>query len=328
MQRLAVAAGHRLRHLPLVTQTLRWHLRRTRQAVAVHRPRRQPFIPCVAAVAHPGRIEQPPPHALVQAFAGDRFQYLLQPEERLARVVDARPRRHCGYQHFVRRVLAPVGQAGGVAQYIAGGDCVDPRAVTEVMGPQVVDQRPVKRQLASIDQLQCKPREHRLAQRGDFKQGRIVDRVRPPGMHHPESTGPERLAAFDHGNADPRHAQRAHLPWQVIQERVRRNPVFSYRVAQAGRRPGGQRGDGRQAQASSQHAPPGPRRGVLDIVGVSGHVPLNRLRPAHSSAAAPGIGGARSGCRCRATWPATPHPTGTRDQNAWSNPTSPCTPTW
>ena len=226
-QRLAPSIGDRLRRVPGLTQSLRWHagLRVVRCTMPVYRACRERRIPAVAAVAHAGGIEHQTPHRLVEAFAGHRFHRKLQPDEGLTRIVDARARRDHWYQGLVGRILAPVRQAGRMAEHVAHADPLNPRRLAEVAGPRVVHQWRIQRQFAAVDQLQHGVREYRLAQRSRFPQRRVLDWRAAFGIGDTEAARPRKRARLHHRDADTGHAQRLHLPRQVAQEVPGRRPV-------------------------------------------------------------------------------------------------------
>lgn len=110
-----------------------------------------------------------------------------------------------------------------MAQRVAYGDPVDPRMLGEIIGSMVGNHRRVQRQHAAIDEQQHRVGEHRLARRSHFEQGRIINAgIVPgdivPGLQHAEPARPCQPPLLDHRDADTRHAQRLHLPWQVLQQ--------------------------------------------------------------------------------------------------------------
>ena len=223
--------------------------------MAVDRTLGEILAPRIAAVAHAGRTEQQALHRRIQTLAGQRLHHQLQPEDRFARIVDARAGFRGRDELLVGRILAPVRHAGGMAQHVARGDHVHPRMVGQVVHPPIAHQPRVQVDHALVRQLQHQVGEHRLAQRGVLEQ-RVV-RHRRPGLRvrHAQVARPYHLAPLHDGHADGRHAQGLHQARQVGQEGVGRNPVRGV-VAGGGRsQPGpAQRGQRHRRQAGQPAA--------------------------------------------------------------------------
>ena len=262
----------------------------------MHRPLGETGIPGVAAVAHAGGVEQQPMHGLVQAFAREPLHCQLQPDESLAGVVDARARRDRRFEPLVGRILAPVRQAGGMAQHVAHGDACQPGRLSQVVRPGIRHQRRIQRQFAAIHQLQRHVGEHRLAQRGRLPHRLLADRHVPAGMRQAEATRPCQPAVLDHRDGDARHAQRLHLPRQVAQEIVGRDPVGirvdGGRRAQAPRPQQGQREAGTEQAAAGHRGHGACPSGSGQRTGGLRHP--RRAAAARRSSAAPHAG--KTGC--------------------------------